>query len=238
MDEDGARANHTTIRDLPAADRPRERLRDFGANALSLAELIAILLRTGTARQSAIGIAQDLLSRYSLNELVRAPFRELCNIPGLGEAKAAQLKAALELGVRAAAEMGAERATYSSPDDIARAMMPKLSGYDQEVVHVLLLDNRNRSLGEYPIYKGSVHSAQVRLSELLRDAVRVNAPHMVLVHNHPSGDPTPSAADIHMTKLLYESAKVMDIDLADHLVIGGGRYISMKAVKMGFPNGA
>ena len=230
MDEDGARANHTTIRDLPAADRPRERLRDFGANALSLAELIAILLRTGTARQSAIGIAQDLLSRYSLNELVRAPFRELCNIPGLGEAKAAQLKAALELGVRAAAEMGAERATYSSPDDIARAMMPKLSGYDQEVVHVLLLDNRNRSLGEYPIYKGSVHSAQVRLSELLRDAVRVNAPHMVLIHNHPSGDPTPSKADIAMTREVVEAALKLGISVHDHIIIGAAGHTSLKSL--------
>ncbi|HEX5478799.1 MAG TPA: DNA repair protein RadC [Dehalococcoidia bacterium] len=238
MEQDGARPNHTTIRDLPAADRPRERLRDFGANALSLAELIAILLRTGTAQQSAIGIAQDLLSKYTLNDLVRAPFRELCNIPGLGEAKAAQLKAALELGVRAAAEMGAERTSFTSPDAIAHLMLGEMSGLAQEEVRVLLLDSRNRSLGIHKIYKGSVHSAQVRLSELLSDAVRVNAPHMVLIHNHPSGDPTPSAADIHMTKLLYESAKVMDIDLTDHLVIGGGRYISMKAVKMGFPNGA
>jgi DNA repair protein RadC len=238
MDDAGARANHMTIRDLPAADRPRERLRDFGANALSLAELIAILLRTGTAQQSAIVIAQELLAKYSLNDLVQAPFRELCNVPGLGEAKAAQLKAALELGVRAGAEMGAERASFTSPDDIARVMLPQMSGYEQEHVRVLLLDSRNRSLGEQEVYVGSVHTAQVRLAELLRDAVRVNAPHMVLIHNHPSGDPTPSAADINLTKLLYESAKVMDIDLADHLIIAGGRYISMKSVKMGFPNGA
>ena len=103
---------------------------------------------------------------------------------------------------------------------------------------MMLLDARNRSLGMSDVYKGSVHSAQVRLAELLRDAVRVNAPHMVLIHNHPSGDPTPSAADIHMTKMLFEAAKLMDIDFADHMIIGGGRYISMKSVRMGFPNGA
>ena len=238
MHGERAREDHTTIRDLPAEERPRERLRDFGAGALSLAELIAILLRTGTTKQSAIAIAQELLATYSLNDLAQAPFRELCNIPGLGEAKAAQLKAALELGMRAAASMGPERPSFTSPDDIARVFVQKLSGLDQEVVHVLLLDSRNRSLGVYDKCKGSVHAAQVRLSELLRDAVRVNAPHMVVIHNHPSGDPTPSAADIHMTKLLYESAKLMDINLADHIIIAGGRYISMKAVKVGFPNGA
>ena len=117
-------------------------------------------------------------------------------------------------------------------------MLADMSGFDQEHVRVLLLDTRNRSLGVSDVYIGNVHTSQVRLSELLREAVRVNAPHMVLIHNHPSGDPTPSAADIHMTKMLFEAAKLMDIELADHMIIGGGRYISMKSVKMGFPSGA
>ena len=233
--DDERRATYTLIRDLPATERPRERLRDAGASALSVAELLAILLRTGTAKESALSQATRLLARFeSLEGLRRAPFQELCNEHGIGEAKAAQIKAALELGLRATRKKGEERLTVRSPDDIADLVLHEMSALEQEHVRVVLLDVRNRVLALPTVYVGSVHTTNVRIGELLADALRVKAAAIVLLHNHPSGDPTPSAADVQMTKTLGEAAKLMDIDLLDHLVIAGGRYVSMKALRMGF----
>ena len=239
MEHDESTAPYTLIRDLPASDRPRERLRDFGAQALSTQELIAILLRTGTPKESALSQASRLLARFAgLPGLARASFGELRNEKGLGEAKAAQLQAALELGMRAASATPDERRIFKSPDDIAAIALAEMSLLEQECVRVLLLDVRMRMIGFPEVYRGSVHTAQVRIAELLRDAVRVNAAQIVVVHNHPSGDPTPSAPDIQMTKMVYDSARVMDILLLDHMIIAGGRYVSMKAVNMGFPHGS
>ncbi|MHB8375469.1 MAG: RadC family protein [Dehalococcoidia bacterium] len=239
MDHDHPAPGYTLIRDLPASERPRERLRDFGAQALSTQELIAILLRTGTSKESALAQASRLLARFEgLPGLARSSFNELRNEKGLGEAKAAQIKAAIELGMRAASAMPEERRIFKSPDDLANIALAEMSLLEQEVVRVLLLDARLRMIGFPEVYRGSVHTAQVRISELLRDAVRVNATSIVLVHNHPSGDPTPSASDIQMTKMLFDSARVMDIALLDHMIIAGGRYVSMKGVNMGFPHGS
>jgi len=235
MDGD-AHVTYTLIRDLPATERPRERLRDAGANALSAAELLAILLRTGTAKESALSQATRLLARFqSLEGLRNVPFQELCNEHGIGEAKAAQIKAALELGLRAAKKDGADRRPIvRSPDDIAALVLHEMSALEQEQVRVMLLDVRNHVLGLPTVYVGSVHSTNVRIGELLADALRVKAAAIVLLHNHPSGDPAPSAADVQMTKQLGEAAKLMDVDLLDHVVIGGGRYVSMKQQRMGF----
>ena len=239
MERDQHAPPPTMIRDLPASDRPRERLRDAGPGALSNAELMAILLRTGNANESALAQAQRLIARFGgLAALARTSFAELCNEKGLGEAKAAQIKAAIELGTRAAASLPEGRRVFASPEDIADLVLGEMSLLDQESVRVMLLDIRGHMISFSEVYKGSLHSATVRISELLRDAVRVNAKSMVCVHNHPSGDPTPSAADIEMTKLLYDSARVMDVDLLDHMVIGGGRYVSMRAARLGFPHGA
>ena len=230
----------TLIRDLPVTDRPRERLRDFGAPVLASSELIAILLRTGTSKQSALTIAQRLLKDYGLGGLATVPFDQLCGEYGLGEAKAAQLKAALELGMRVAtAAPPEERRTFRAPDDIADArLISEMSAFEHEHVRVLLLDTRGHMLGFPEIYVGTINQAQIRTAELLRDAIRLNAQSIVLVHNHPSGDPTPSSHDVEMTKQLRESAALMGIELHDHMIIGGGRYVSMKAVHMGFPHGS
>ncbi|HZP57662.1 MAG TPA: DNA repair protein RadC [Dehalococcoidia bacterium] len=226
----------TLIRDLPATDRPRERLRDAGAGALSSAELLAILLRTGTANQSALDIANALLRDFQgLPGLARAGFADLCARRGLGEAKAAQLRAAIELGFRIAAATPEGRARVASPEDVADLLLGELSALDHESVRVVLLDARGRIMGKHETYKGSVHAAHVRMAELLRDAVRANAPRMILLHNHPSGDPQPSADDIRMTRGLAEAAKLMDIELLDHLVVGGGTYVSMRRLRLGFP---
>jgi DNA repair protein RadC len=234
--EDADGGTHTLIRDLPAGDRPRERLRDFGSGALSNAELLAILLRTGSSKESALAQANRLLARFGgLPGLARASFAELCAEKGLGEAKAAQLKSALEVGMRLAATAPDERPVVRSPEDIATLLLAEMSLLEQEHVRVALVDTRNRLIAIHEVYQGSVNTAQVRVSELLREAIRANAPAIILVHNHPSGDPLPSAADVRLTEAVFRSAKEMDIDLLDHLIIGGGTYISMRNLRMGFP---
>ena len=233
-DDDGA--PYTLIRDLPATDRPRERLRDFGAGALSNAELLAILLRTGSSRESALAQATRLIGRFgTLRGFAQASFAELCNEKGLGEAKTAQLKAALELGVRLEQESHHERPVMHGPEEIAAMLVPEMSLLDQEHVRVVLLDTRHRVIEKPTVYVGSVHTAQVRMSELLKDAIRTNAVSFVLVHNHPSGDPLPSAADTEMTSKVWAAAKMMDITLDDHLIIGNGAFVSMNRLGLGFP---
>ncbi len=235
MADDG-HVPYTLIRDLPASERPRERLRDAGAASLSNVELLAILLRTGTSKESALAQATRLLAAFEgLPGLRNAPFLELCAAHGIGEAKASQIKAALEMGLRLAAFSPDSRPFVRTPDDIANLVLAEMSVLAEEHVRVMLLDARNRVLAIPTVYVGSVHTTNVRIAELLSDAIKVKAAAIVAVHNHPSGDPAPSAADIKMTKSLYDAATLMDIDLLDHVVIGGGRYVSMSALKLGFP---
>jgi DNA repair protein RadC len=228
---------YTLIRDLPPTDRPRERLRDFGAAALSNQELLAILLRVGSSKESAVAQATRLLAHYDgLVGLRQSSFLELCEQKGIGEAKAAQIYAALELGVRVARFTADGKPTLRSPDDIASIVLTEMSLLTQEHVRVMLLDARNRLLATHQAYVGSVHTASVRVAELLSEAVKAKAAAIVLIHNHPSGDPTPSAQDVALTKSLHEAAALMDIDFFDHIVIGGGRFVSMHRTGLGFPS--
>jgi DNA repair protein RadC len=230
---------YTLIRDLPASDRPRERLRDAGPAALSNAELLAIILRTGGAKQSALSQANSLLAHFDgLPGLRAAALLELCGEPGIGEAKAAQIKAALELGVRLSSYNDNDRPLVRTPDDIANLVMAEMSLLQQEHVRVMLLDAKNRLLSMQTVYVGSVHTAHVRVAELLSDAVRVRASAIVVLHNHPSGDPTPSPADVTLTRSVFEASRLLGIDLLDHVIIGAGRYVSMHALKAGFPEAA
>jgi DNA repair protein RadC len=225
----------TLIRDLPATERPRERLRDFGAGALSTSELLAIILRTGAAKESVLALSSRLLAGYGgLVGLARASFAELCNEHGLGEAKAAQLKAAMELGKRLSSAQPEERAVVRTPQDVANLLMAEMSLLEQEHLRLLLLNTKNQVLGMPEVYRGSVNSTMVRVSELLREAVRQNCPALVVVHNHPSGDPTPSADDIAMTRKLIEAGELLDIDVLDHIIIAEGRFVSMKERRLGF----
>jgi DNA repair protein RadC len=226
---------HARIRDLPAGDRPRERLRDAGPQALSNQELLAILLRTGSARESAVALASRLLSqRNGLTGLARAGFAELCAERGLGEAKAAQVQAALELGKRLAATQPEERPTVRFPEDVANLLQAEMALLEQEHLRVLLLNTRNQLLGKAEVYRGSVHTAVVRIGELFREALRQNAPAVILVHNHPSGDPTPSPDDMAMTKQAIAAGELLDVEVLDHIVIAHGGYSSMKRLKAGF----
>jgi len=223
------------IRDLPATDRPRERLRDAGPSALSNQELLAILLRTGSAAESALVQANRLLGRFrGLVGLARAGFAELCAEHGLGEAKAAQIQAALELGKRLAAAQPEERVSIRSPEDVGNLLQGEMGLLDQEHLRVLLLNTRNQVLGTHEVYRGSVHTAVVRIGELFREALRQNAPCIILVHNHPSGDPTPSSEDIAMTKQAIAAGELLDVEVLDHVIIAHARFASLKSMKVAF----
>jgi DNA repair protein RadC len=224
-----------TIRQLPASERPRERLRDRGAGALSNSELLAIILRTGTPSENALVLATAALARFGgLPGLARASFGELCAQHGMGEAKAAQIKAALELGHRLLSAQPEERATVRSPQDVANLLLAEMGLLEQEHLRVLLLNTKNQVLAMPEVYKGSVNSAQVRLSELFREAIREGCPAIIVVHNHPSGDPTPSRDDIDLTCQLIEAGKLLDIEVLDHIVIARQGIVSLRDEGLGF----
>ncbi len=223
------------IRDLPAAERPRERLQYYGASSLSTGELIAIILRVGAAGESAVHLANRLLARYEgLAGLARASFSDLCAERGLGAAKAAQLQAALELGRRLLHDSPHERPQIKSPADAANLLFLEMSVLEQEEMRVILLDTRNRVLAIETVYRGSLNMAVVRIGELFRAALKANAAAIILVHNHPSGDPTPSPEDLRLTRDAVQAGKLMSVEVLDHLVIGQGRYISLKERGLGF----
>lgn len=223
------------IADLDTKERPRERLKNLGAQSLNTAELLAVLLRTGVKGESAIALGQRLLQAFgSLAGIQRAHFEEVEKQHGIGEAKAATLKAAIELGRRLAVQEPEERPQINSPDDAAALVQYEMSALEQEHLRAILLDTRNKVLEVVELYRGSVNSAPVRIAEVFRPAIRRNAAAIILVHNHPSGDPTPSPDDLALTKALREAGQMLDLEVLDHLIIGQGRFVSMKEKHLGF----
>ncbi|OIN97010.1 MAG: hypothetical protein AUJ21_01035 [Anaerolineae bacterium CG1_02_58_13] len=223
------------ITDLHESERPRERLASLGPQALSNAELIAILVRVGVKGENAVTVGQRLLKKFGgLSGLHRAPFAELKNQHGIGEAKAAQIKAAIELGRRLTLESPEERPTINSPADAAALVVYEMSAFEQEHLRVILLDRRNRVLETVEIYKGSVNSSQVRVGEIFKEAIRKNASALIVIHNHPSGDPTPSPDDVAVTRAIVQAGKMLDVDVLDHMVIGQGKWVSLKERGLGF----
>ncbi len=223
------------ITDLATEERPRERLAHLGAQALATSELLAILLRVGVPGENAVQVGQRLLKDFEgISGLQRAPFEELCNQHGIGEAKAAQIKAAIELGRRLALESPDERPAVNSPADAAALVAYEMSALEQEHLRVILLDTRNRVLDIVEIYKGSVNSSQIHVGEIFKPAIRRNAPALIVVHNHPSGDPTPSPDDVAVTRAIVQAGKLLDVDVLDHMVIGQGRWVSLKERGLGF----
>lgn len=223
------------ITDLNETERPRERLSALGPQALSNAELIGILLRVGVQGQNAVEMGQQLLSNFhGLSGLHRAPFEELINQHGIGEAKAAQIKAAIELGRRLTVESPEERPTINSPADVAALVQYEMSALEQEHLRVLLLDTRNHVLDIVEVYQGSVNTSQIRVGEVFKAAIRRNATAVIVVHNHPSGDPTPSPDDLAVTRALVQAGKLLDLEVLDHIIIGQGRTTSMKERGLGF----
>jgi DNA repair protein RadC len=223
------------IKDLPAGERPRERLARAGEGALSTTELLAIVLRTGVGGESVLDMARRLLSRYDgLPGLARASFAELRAEKGLGQAKTAQLKAALELGRRMLLASPEDRFVVRSPADVAQLLMAEMSHLEQEHFRVLYLDTRNRLIGTETVYVGSLNASHIRVGEVFRDAIKRNCAAIIVVHNHPSGDPTPSPEDVEVTRQLVAAGDLLDIEVLDHLVIGQQRFVSLRERGLGF----
>jgi len=226
---------HTLIKEMPESERPRERLELYGESALSNAELIAIALRTGSKTENAVGLAFRLLTAFQgLAGLAQASVRELCEVPGVGPAKAAQLKAALELGRRLILSSGDSRPQITCPADAANLFSAAMSTEPQEQLRVMLLDSKHRVQRMQVVYVGNVNSSMIRVAEVFRQAVKDNAVAIVVAHNHPSGDPTPSPEDVQVTEQMARAGQVLDIELLDHLIIGKQRYVSLKERGLGF----
>ena len=219
-----------TIKDMPAAERPRERLLELGPAALSNAELLAIILRTGMPGRRVTEMASQLLAEFrGLDGIWQASTTELDGrIPGLGPAKVAQVKAALELGRRLQIEATPDRRFFiGSPEDAAELLQLEMQHLEQETLVVLLLDAKHKVKAK-TVCTGSVSSAAARMAEIFRQAVRENVSSLVLAHNHPSGDPTPSQDDLRITEQAIEAGRHLDIQVLDHVIIGRGCFKSLR----------
>jgi DNA repair protein RadC len=223
------------IRHLPVESRPRERLLAVGATAVSSTELLAIILRTGVGGENVLRLAERLLAEFkSLPGLARATVAELTRVKGIGQAKAIEIKAALELGRRLMAAAPEERARVSSPGDAANLLMSEMTFLEQEQLRLILLDTRNHVLSTPTIYVGSLNTSVLRVGELFKAAIRENAAALIVAHNHPSGDPAPSPEDVNVTRQLVQAGKLLDIEVLDHIVIGRQRFVSLKERGLGF----
>jgi DNA repair protein RadC len=217
------------IREMPSNERPRERLQHHGPSAVSTAELLAIQLRTGTPERSALGLAELLLSQFDgLRGVANASIEELSRIKGVGPVKAVQIAAALELGRRLSALSDAERPVIHSPQDVANLLMGELRDAKKEHLKSLLLDTKNRVQKVLTVSVGILDSSLVHPREVFKDAIAASAASIIVVHNHPSGDPTPSAEDRRITRRLAEAGQILGIDLLDHIILGDNRWISLK----------
>ncbi len=222
-------ARYQPIKDWPEEDRPREKLLDKGAEALSDTELLAILLRTGNAStgESALDHARLLLNRFGgLKGLDGAPVAELKTIKGIGPAKTAQLKAGLEIGRRLGRGKWEAGQALRSSEDVFRHFAERLEKEKREIFYVVLLTNKNRKIREVKISEGSLTASLVHPREVYNPVIRESAAAVIFVHNHPSGDPAPSPEDLEITRRLKEVGEVMGIRVLDHVVIGHGRYFS------------
>ena len=226
--------NNYTIHDMPSDDRPRERLLQQGADALSTTELLAIILRTGTSDENALQLAGRILAHHKgLQGLARIGADELAQIKGVGQAKAAQIIAALELGKRASLIQTDERPQIKQAEDAARLVLD-MRHLQQEQIRVILLDNSRRVIAIPTVYIGTVNASVLRVSEIFREAIVRNSPAVILVHNHPSGNPMPSPEDINLTRTLIAAGELLDIQLIDHLIIAQDGWKSLRELGLGF----
>lgn len=219
------------IKELPPQDQPINRLRRYGANSLSTAEILAAILQTPTALEQ----ANRLLAHFGgLIQLARAPLSELQTMEGIGPAKAAQIKAALELGRRLLTASSEDSVQIRSPADAANVMMMEMMSLTKEHMVVMLLNSKSRIIKTVVAYVGSLNTSVIRVGELFEEAIREHAAAVIIFHNHPSGDPTPSPEDILVTELIVQAGKILDIDVLDHMIIGQQHYVSLKERGLGF----
>lgn len=219
---------HPTIREWPIEERPRERFLAKGAEALSDAECLAILFGSGVAGQTAVDQAQALLAAFgSLGEVADRAVQELAWTGGLGIAKAVRVGAAAELARRLRARPGSARPRLSSPEEVAAYYGPALEAKRKEVFRVALLDTQNGLLRDVQVSEGSLSASIVHPREVFRPAILEAAAHLILVHNHPSGDPSPSKEDVHLTRQLVDAGRLLGLRVHDHVIIGAGRHVSL-----------
>lgn len=217
------------LKDLPEDLKPRERLYQLGAEVLTNREILAILLRTGTPGENVLELAERILTEAGgLIGLARVSIHELEQVHGIGPAKAAQVKAALELGKRSVSADPVTRPVINSPSDVADLVMEDMRNLDREHFRIMHLSTRNNVLGISAVSVGSLNSSIVHPRECFKEAIRRNANSIILLHNHPSGDPAPSREDLDITKRLTEGGKILGIEVLDHIIIGDKRYVSLK----------
>ncbi|MCJ7576159.1 MAG: DNA repair protein RadC [Dehalococcoidia bacterium] len=220
-----------TVRDLPLSERPRERLLKLGSEALSAQEILALILGRGTRGESVMMISQKLLGRFgNLKGVANASVEELTQTKGIGPAKAAQIKAALELSRRLDADVGEKpKPVLKSPDDVVDEVRSQLKGKKKEHFLVLCLDTRNRLINRKLVSIGSLDTSIVHPREVFKEAVSSCAASVIFAHNHPSGDPEPSKEDIELTKRLAKAGEIVGIDVLDHIIVCDRSYLSLKA---------
>jgi len=220
-----------TVRDLPLSERPRERLLKLGSEALSAQEILALILGRGIKGESVMVTSQKLLSRFgNLKGVANASLEELTQTRGIGPAKAAQIKAALELSKRLEADVGEKpRPVLKSPKDVVAVVKSQLKGKKKEHFLVICLDTRNRFINCKPVSIGSLDTSIVHPREVFKEAVSSSAASVIFVHNHPSGDPEPSKEDVELTKRLAKAGEIIGIDVLDHIIVCDKSYLSLKA---------
>ncbi|PQP80049.1 hypothetical protein C0Q44_29530 [Paenibacillus sp. PCH8] len=217
------------MRDIPQEERPRERMMEYGAGALSHAELLAILLRTGTRQESAVHMAQRMLTQAGgIRPLMDLSLEELTAMKGIGNAKAVQLKASIELGHRIARSRLTPSTSIRTPHDAADILMEQMRYLQKEHFVCLFLNSKNHIIAQETLSMGSLNASIVHPREVFRAAIKCSSASIVCAHNHPSGDPTPSPEDIQITKRLIEAGTIVGIDVLDHIIIGDGTYVSLK----------
>lgn len=217
------------LKDVPKEERPRERLLHLGATHLSNKELLAILIGSGTKEASVIDLSQRVLMHFEgIKLLSDATIEELTAIKGIGPAKGVVILAAIEIGKRMSQYRPLKPYTIKSPEDGANYVMEEMRQLSQEHFVVLFLDTKNQVIHQETIFIGTLNSSVVHPREIFREAVRRSSASIICIHNHPSGDPTPSHEDIQVTRRLVEASKIMGIDLLDHIIIGNLKFISLK----------
>ncbi len=219
---------HQTMKELPADERPREKILRNGSASLSNAELLALIIGTGTRKDTAIGLAQRLLTKIEgLRGLLDYSMEELMEVEGIGLAKAAQLKAVAELVMRIPGGVE-EETVIKSPQEASKALMPRLRYLKQENFSIVLLNTKNRIIAIETVTTGGLNSSIVHPREVFNRAIRRSSAAIILAHNHPSGDPSPSQEDIRVTRRLMDVGQMVGINVLDHIIIGDGNYMSLK----------
>lgn len=221
------------MKELPETERPYEKLEQYGEKTLTNAELLAIIIKTGTKEETSVGLAQQILKlneteeKDNFNFLRQITLEELMKIKGIGKVKAIQIKAIGEIATRMNSTVNYKNKKIQRPKDIAEILMDKMRFEKQEILKVIILDNKNNILKIKDIAIGSGNFATATIKSILNEAVKIEAPKIILVHNHPTGDPTPSPKDIEFTKEVENASKILGITLIDHIIIGKSEYISI-----------